>query len=83
MISGLSNASPAPETNYCLSLETPGYLAKSRNIPGTSNRYYFYESQTCGTPHFGQCWKRRAPTNDEYPSENVGNLKYEINIYQK
>ena len=29
-------------------------------------------------------WKRRAPGNDEDPSnKNIGNLAYEINIYQK
>ena len=32
---------------------------------------------------FYRFWKRRAKTNDESVQRNLGNLKYEIDIYQK
>ena len=57
---------PGPQNPLCLSLETPGYLNKSRTTLDFFETDYFYRYQSFEN-RFLFVRKRNAPINDENP----------------
>ena len=49
---GISGRVPEPQNQYYSSLETPGYLNKSRKIRGTCSKHISLKSKNSENTHF-------------------------------
>ena len=65
MISGLSDVSTVPQTNYVLSLETPGYLTKFKIIHGTVSGNIIFVNRKIRKSKFVIVWQKMSTESHE------------------
>ena len=83
MTSGFWDVSRHPKNQLFLSLGTPGYLTTIKKKHNSLNISYFYKSQHFGKPFFVNFQKDGHRKRMKIRLKSLGNLVYEISIYQE